>query len=796
MIRKYFKPIWKNIWKNKFVSFINLAGLSIGMTCAVFIFLWAQNESTFDTYHPRSKDIYSVTTEIPGIKWVFETSPLLLADLAPKEIPGVEKATRIMPYYGNLTVNINDQLFVEKKAAYVDKEWFNLFHYDFVEGNALSFATNPFSVIMTESKAKKYFGSMDAAGRTIRIDTNDYKVQAVIKDIPPNSTFQFDVLIPVDAYLSNPRNRKNDESWNNLNYGTFFLLDANANPTAVSKSTSVLIQKHEKNAEDIVHLLPLQKLHFETSFTSSQFQHTNPKTVYIFTMLGFILLLIACINYVNLTTARATVRSKEVSVRKILGADRRNLFNQFMAESFLITLLSMVLTLVMVKLCMPWFNDVTGKNLQLPITAPTLWQVMGGTLLLATLLNGIYPALVLSSFKPLNIFRGISTLNMKNTSLRKTLVTVQFTLSVALVIATIVVSRQLNFLQHADIGFNHSMIFSFGVPYKAIMKYNQQAKDNFFGPFKQELLSQSAIQEVTTANQSILNLTSTNSGSADWDGHDTSFTPTVSQLSADTDFKKVFELRMKEGRWFLPASKADEHNFILNETAVDLFNIHKPVLGQRFSFQGDTGQIIGIVKDFHYKSMRDKIGPLVVFNKSGWRSIFFIKASAANITDAVQAAERTWKKFVPGEAFDYVFLDESFNNLYKSEKRISLLILLFSSVAILVSALGLFALTVFTTHQRTKEIGIRKVLGASLYNIVTLIATDFIRLILIASVMAIPIAWWAMNQWLNDFAYRINIGWWIFFVAALLSLIVALVTIAVEAIRASVANPVKSLRNE
>jgi len=420
---------------------------------------------------------------------------------------------------------------------------------------------------------------------------------------------------------------------------------------------------------------------------------------------------------------------------------------------------------------------------------------MGGTLIASTLLNGVYPAIFLSSFKPLNFFRGINTLKIKKATFRKALVTVQFTVSVILIIGTIVITKQLYYIEHTDPGYDRSQIFSFNIPYKVYRHYNE-GRESFFNSIKQELLSQSSIKGVTLASQSVVNLTSTNSGSADWDGHDTSYTPTVSQLSADPNFKNVMGLSLKEGRWFLPDNKGDEHNFILNETAVRQFNIHTPVLGQKFTFAGDTGQIIGIVKDFHFKSLHEEIAPLAIFNRSFWRSTFFIKTQNGKAAQALREANEVWKKFVSSEAFDYTFLDESFDKLYKTEQRTSKLVFLFSAIAIVISALGLFGLTMFSIEQRTKEIGIRKVLGARVYHVLSLLSKDFIVLIIIASAIAFPIAWWGMNKWLSDFAYRINIGWWIFVLAGLISLLIATVTISVQGIKAATANPVKNLRTE
>jgi ABC-type antimicrobial peptide transport system permease subunit len=799
MIKNYLKVAFRNILKNKVTGFINIFGLSVGMTASVFIFLWVQNESNFDDYHPGKNNIYRITHAISidkDSKWIWESSPMLMAEAAKKEIPGVEKTARISPnIWGAPVLNIDHKLFAEKTSAWVDKGWFNMFHYDFVAGSPVAFTQDPFSIIFTESKAKKYFGNMNPVGQTILVDTVNYKVQAVIKDNPANSSFQFDVLLNLDGRNANPAVYKNDLTWNNFGYITFVQLSQDTKPLVAEAGLNNIINKNRTNNNDSISLQSLQGMYFENDLQSSAFPHGNKKTTYIFSLLGILLLVIACINYVNLTTAKASLRAKEVSMRKILGAQRQSLFFQFIVESVAISVLALLITIALIKVCLPVFNAITETNFTVALSSVGMWKVLGGTLFFAALLNGLYPAVLLSSFKPLSVFRGVSILKLNDGTVRKGLVVFQFSLSVVLIIATIVIYRQLNFIQTRNPGYNVSQVMAVQVPYKSFYNVKGAARESMLLSMRQELQSQSSIAEISMGSAEIINVDAANSGGSDWEGHDTAFNPTIFRLSADPEFKQMFELQMLGGRWF-KQGKEDEHNYILNETAIAELKIKQPATEQWFAMGGDTGRIIGVVKDFHYKNMHEKIGPMVLESNGGTDTYFFIKTAPGNISKVVTAVSGIWSKYITRQPFSYTFMDDSFAKLYKSDIKTSRLILIFSLIAVIICALGLFGLAAFTAEQRTKEIGIRKVLGASVQQITSLLSKDFIVLVTIAIVIASPLAWWAMNKWLQDFAYRINIGWWIFVMAGGIAILIALITVSFQSIKAAVANPVKSLRTE
>jgi len=802
MIKNYLKIAWRHLLRQRSNSIINVAGLSIGMASAILIFLWVNNEFDFDNYHKNSEKIFRIKNYLSINKndtWIWENSPYLLGDYAKQQIPELENVCRISPVgYGTQYLNIEGEFYGEDACAYVDDQWFNVFDYTFIKGSAAAFNKHPFSLLLSETKAKKYFGNENPIGKTIRIDTINYQVRGVIQDNPVNSSFQFDVLVPLTAKLSNPQNKLYDEEWGNFNFLTFLKLTPSADPKIVAAKLKDIIGKQREQDNLHIALTPLADIRFETDLQSSIIRHSERKVIYIFGALGILLLLIACINYVNLTTAYASLRSKEVSVRKILGAEKKQLLAQFIAEAMLISFVALMVTLCIVYLVLPLFNRFTEIDFTLLIGSPDLWIVIGGTMLLTMLLTSIYPALLLSSFKPLAVFRGVNVLKIKDGTLRRGLVIVQFTVSIILIVGTIVMYSQLKYINKQNAAYNRSQLFSVSIPFKIWVKYKEEQRKSLTLSFKRELLSQGHIMDVSLINaESVIDMQDLSSGSSnDWEGRAEDFTPGIAFFRADTGFKDMLNLQMAEGRWYQTENTNDQHNSVLNETAVREFNISKPVIGQRFVRQGDTGVIVGVVKDFYYKSMHDKIGPVVISPADGNAMTFLIKVPPDGIVEAQQSAEKVWKSFFPEEPFAYKILEEEFDKLYRADNKASTLIWSFSFIAIFISCLGLFGLAAFTAQRRNKEIGIRKVLGASITNIVSLLSKEFIYMVLLSMLLAFPLAWFAMNSWLEKFAYRINIGWWIFLIAAILALTIAIITVSIQAIRAAVANPVDSLKSE
>ncbi|HTR28353.1 MAG TPA: ABC transporter permease [Puia sp.] len=790
MFKNYFLTAWRSLRKNGTASLLNMFGLAAGMTAAILIFIWVDNERSFDRYHPDSKHIYRITSYIGVAKWTWETAPLALVDPIRKQIPEVQTVSCIRAGYDRTTVRLGNELFTESHLCYIDSAWFSLFHYDFVRGDPAGFFSHPFNLLLTESKAKKYFAARDPIGQTLRIDSITYRVAAIVKDNPANSSFQFDMLIPNDAWLSDPGNRAYATQPGNFEYQVFLKLRPDGRPGKVATSLANLLRNGDPNNKDDVSLTPLKDIHFETGLNASGgngTEHASRKTANIFTILGVLILFIACVNYVNLTTARASTRAKEVGVRKIIGAGRSGLFAQFTFESALVSVASLMISALLVQSLMPWFRQLTGRNFTDPLLAGTTWSIFGVTLFTATLLNSVYPSLVLSSFRPLNALKGATMLRFKDVSLRRGLVVIQFVFSIILIAGTIIMHRQLNYVHQINPGYDRTQVFEFNMSWR----HGDKAQ-----AMKHDLQALNGIAGVTTANESIVNAASYNSGSIDWDGRDTSYRPTVYKFSPDHDFARVMGIHLAQGRWFDPNRPGDRNNFILNETAAGEFNIHKPVIGQRLMYQGDTGVIIGIVKDFHFASLHEKIRPFVFRHPTEAATNFYIKTKPGKIAAALANARAIWSRYITDAPFDYNFLDDEFNNLYKADMKTSTLILLFSLVAIMIACLGLVGLASFTARQRLKEIGIRKVLGASTANITVLLSTDFIRLVFLAVLIATPISWWAMRQWLQDFAYHIPLSAWTFTLAGGLAVLVALLTVSSQSVKAATANPVDNLRSE
>lgn len=803
MGKTYFKTAWQNIRHQNVTSIINIAGLAIGMWASILIFIWVQNELNFDTSYKDAKDIFLVKNYIGTDKEdvsIWENSPYQLGNKAQETIPEIVKVARIQPKkYPVPYVNADGNFIKEENIAYVDSSWFSMFAPALLSGSIHAFNNNPFSILLTESKAKKYFGRQNPVGQTLRIDTVDYKVQGVLADNPANTSFNFDMFLPLAASTVTPDQKKELSYWGNYNFLTFVQLLPSANPSNVEKQLTAILNKERKRADNDLSagLVSLPGMHFEKSVQNPDLLRGDKKTVTIFSILGVLLLSIACINYVNLTTARASLRTKEVSIRKIVGAGRIQLFFQFITESFFISFIALLIAVIGIGISLPYFNSFTEKSFVFSVYSANIWMILGATLLLSVLLSSIYPAMLLSSFKPIAFFRGNTIFKLKTVSLRKGLVITQFTLSIVLIVASIIIYRQMQFIKNQSSSVDKSQLFSFSLPFKIFRSYETEERIQLMELFKQQLLAQSSVQDVSRMNGgSIINMNSWSSGNnTDWDGRDKNFEPKISFFETDSSLKNILNLKVTEGRWFRDGA-ADKNNSVLNETAIKELNIRKPVIGQRFVARGDTGTIIGVVKDFYYKSLHEKIGPVVIRQSPEMSSTYIVKTVPGRTMEAKEAAEKIWETYFPADPFPYSFLNDEYEALYRGEQKVFVLVGIFSLLAIIISCLGLFGLAAFTAERRRKEIGIRKVLGASVTNIVAIVSREFVLLIVIAFVAASPLALWAMNNWLKDFAYRITIAWWVFAGAGLLTVIIALATISYHAVKAAIQNPVKSLRTE
>jgi predicted permease len=796
MIKNYFRAAWRSLLYNKGMATLNIAGLAIGMAAAVLIFLWVDNEMGFDRYHPHADRLYTMITRIPARSLEWQGAPMGLADAVKKEVPGIDAVTRLIK--DNLPAfRAQEESRYEKKCAYVDPNWFSVFSYSFIKGDASALSGDPYTLVLSASGAKKYFGNADALGKTIRIDSLLFTVRAVVADAPSNSSFQYEAYLPIAALIQNPQWRENGENWGNTSYQTFVRLAPGMPIATAEKSMSGVLQRysHDDEHSQAIGLEGLAALHFDNSHSDSPFEHGNRQVVFLFGILGLAILVVACINYVNLTTAKASLRSKEVSIRKIVGAERRQLFLQFVAESLLVSLFSLLLTLLLVRLALPAFGELTGKDFSGAFGTTALWEVLGATTMAALVLNSIYPALLLSSFKPLNIFRGITLLRVKDAYLRKGLVVIQFSVSLLLITGTVVIYRQLRFIQQTNPGYDRAQVLMVRFPMLVDPDGQRGDAANKIAVMKQQLLSRSGIEKISLVSQPVVDIGSATTG-ADWVGRDTTVSTRVAQLSADADLLSTLHLELAAGRWFRAGDKSDQENYILNETAVRQLHIRQPVIGAYFRMHGGPGKIIGVVKDFHFRSLHEKTAPLAIFNRPEWGQRFLIRSSPKGASTAVAAVQSVWQNLFPGNPLEYSFMDEEFDNLYRTDAMTSKLVFAFAMMAVFISALGLSGLAAFAAERRTREIGIRKVLGATTASISGLLSKEFLKLMIIAIVIATPLAFWAMSGWLQNFAYRVGLSWWMFAAPCVFVLTMALGITGWQAVRVAWKNPVKSLRTE
>ncbi|TAE39178.1 MAG: ABC transporter permease [Runella slithyformis] len=795
MLRNYLKIAFRSLFKNRTYTFINIGGLALGMAVAVLITLWVQNELNYDGYHRQAKDIYRVNTHLKVNEteaWHWAATPLKFADAFKENIPEIKEATRLYVPWNEFSLTVNNEALTEDKMGFIDKNWFQVFDYQFIKGSYKDFIQDKNNIAITESRATKFFGKQNPIGKIIKHDSLNFVVVAILKDLPSNSVFRFEVLAQNGARLANPKELANDLQWSNFNYQTFVVCNNGIDAKAVSaKLTNLLIKlRAEEDSKTTLELEPLTAIHLGTSIKAEGMPLAADKTILsIFGLVAFFILLVACINYVNLSTAKASQRTKEVSVKKIIGATNGSLFNQFFLESIITSLIAAALAIVLIINGLTLLENLVDNRFSLTGN-PVVWIILSGTTLFSIVLTGIYPSVLLSSLQPIKLLKGINVGGSKNASFRKGLVVFQFTFTIVLLIGTFLIFKQLQFIQNKKLGYDKSHVFTFAIPWN--VKNAKVVRQTMMQQFDTE----SSIKAVTSANENIVDMRSTHSGSLNWKGKDPKTEPRVGQFCVSANFKDFFDLKLSDGRWFDKANAGDDNNVILNETAIKEFNIPKPVVGQQFEFHGKKGQIIGIAKDFHFRSPKEKIMPLVLYTNSGWQSTVFVKTSPNQLQKSIAIAEKTWKELVPGRAFKYAFLDETYEKLHRAEQNQLQMFAVFAAIVLLISCFGLFGLATFAAEIRTKEIGIRKVLGASVASITALLSKDFLKLVLVAIVIASPVAYYLMNKWLESFAYKTEISVWVFAASGSLAVGVACLTVGYQAIRAALVNPVKSLKTE
>jgi putative ABC transport system permease protein len=790
MFQNYFKTAWRNLLKSKFYSLINMGGLIVGLAVGVLILLWVNDEHSYDRFHKKAADIYRL--ELFGgtgaSKQIWPLIPAPMGPFAKAELPEVVDQARLceVGLNGPLHYKYGERIFAHEKAFFVDPSFFSMFDFPLAEGSASQPFTEVHSVIITQQTAKKFFGEEPAIGKVIKTENNEsYLVSAVIKDPPRNSDIQFDMLMPMAQFAQWLQQHGDDinHDFGIYKYMTFLQLRPGAPTVGLPKKvTRIHLRNEPKDIDADYLLLPLKKMHLFNADGSD----AGAQTVNIFMVVALLILSIACINYINLSTARAMLRSKEVSLRKIVGAAKVHLFLQFVVETTLLFLISAILAVILVGLAIPLFNQLAGKQLQLDVTSGQMWAVIGSTIGATLLASSIYPALLLSSFNPLKALRSRSPISRGDVFFRKVLVVIQFACSVGLIVGTLIVYRQLNYIRHKDLGYDKSHIFSFELP----------TTNGAYAAAKTQLLELPEVQGVSGSWRSIIDFGGPGFN-VYWEGMPANQIFDPRRVAVDENFFTFFKLQLVQGEGFT-GTLADSSRYVVNESAVKEMGLDHP-LGKRLRGDGPFrgGRIVGVVKDFHFGSLRQKITSAIFFRPPNWMlTRVYVRTTGKDIAAAIGVAAKISRQYNPAEPFSYAFLNDSFNRLYQSEEREGTLFLWLTAIAILISCLGLFALAAYETNLRFREIGIRKVLGASVPGIVALLAKDFVRLVLIGIAIAIPVAWYAMKQWLTGFAYRSDLSWTIFLAAAMVTIVIALLTISLQSIKAAIANPVASLKAE
>jgi len=784
--------------RNKVFSLINILGLAIGMTASFLIYQYVHTEFSYDGFHKNGKRIYRLATDIklPAETIHEGASSSAMAFHLAQDFPQVEQFVRFGQI--SLLARIGDRKFQEPNTFFADSSLFHVFDFPLLSGNPQTALRDPFSMVISETAAKKYFGDEDPLGKTLYIMESAMPVQVtgVMADLPGNSSLKADIFLSFASYQQIFDPQVNDQ-WGNFGTASFLLLKEGVDAHQLQeKLPGFLTQRLPQEIQQTEMAFTLVLEPFEDIYLHSDriacrgFESGNLNNVYIFSLVAIFILLIACINFVNLTTARAAERSKEVGVRKVAGAHRYQLVNQFLGEAITVSLIAFMAAFIFIETTLPWFNQFAGKTAAFSFfSRPASLVVLVVLTLIIGVFAGTYPAFVLSSFKPIKVLKGHFVPSGNGLWLRKALVVTQFAVSVTLIAVTFIVYHQLQYMRNHDLGFNKTQTL--------VVETRFDSKQE---TFKSSLFSIPAVQSAARSG----NVPGGDNGRlyAELENNNGDMqTATVDLYNVDEDFIPQYDIRVLAGRAFSTAFTSDSlHGLMLNERAVQLLGYSDPAdaIGRRFQLgNGRDGRIIGVVKDFHFRSLQAQITPMAIqLGQGNFSNYISIKMSTDNLPATMEAIAAKWKETIPNRPFNYFFADEFFDRQYRSEERFGQLFFQFALLTIFISCLGLLALVSYSTLQRQKEIGIRKVLGATVANIVKLLSLDFVKLVLIAIAIAIPVAWWTMDKWLADYAYRIDIQWWMFAVSGLAAVVIALLTVSWQAIRAAIANPVDSLRDE
>lgn len=783
MIQNLIRISVRHLWRDRFFTALNISGLALGLTAAVFMFLWVRDELSFDTMYADHDRIYRVLTNWKfgeNREWAAAT-PAPLKEEAAESVPGAEYMARTYNL-GDETFHIGPNRVSLEKVLLAENGYLSIFQLPFIAGNSETALSEPGNIVLTEKAAISLFGSIPPLGTHLKHEKGaEYTVAGILKNHPTNSSLQFDALIPWEGNIMNfIRNPKQALNWGQINYGYWIKLREQTNAAEIAGKLSGIAAKYRSGDEGFYFgLQKVTDIHLYSDFLRWN-KGGDVMTIRLVALIGFLLLLIACINYVNLTTARAQSRARSVGIRQTIGAGKVHLFGQAMAESALTVVTAMGLSLLLFFLFLPGFESLGGKDFtREQIFSPGSLTLFLGSGLAAWIFSGIQPALQITRFKPVTAMKGDAPRGSKGWT-RQMLVVGQFVFSIGLGICSLLIYKQLEYVRESSLGFDREQTFSAFLPGKALL-------------LKSELEGKPGVHGVCLSDNPFIDLGSQCSGD-EWEGSQPDQPSDLWQINVDSDFPAMFNLQLTDGRWFRPGN-ADSLSFVINESAAKMMNLQNPV-GKWIKHGGVKGTIAGVAKDFHFQSLRNQIEPMIFSQDPDWFYVMYVKTSGADAAKAIASTQATFQKLFPDKVFKYEFLDDQYDQLYKSEARAGNITGLFTGLSFIISCLGLFGLAAFAAVRRTKEIGIRKVLGASVAGIMTMLSRDFMLLIFIAFVIAAPLAYYFMQQWLANFAYHITMPWWIFSFTAAVAMGIALLTISFQSLKAALANPVKTLRND
>ncbi|MEK6481360.1 ABC transporter permease [Catalinimonas sp. 4WD22] len=794
MFRNYFKVATRNLAKHKFYSILNILGLAIGMTCCLLIFLYVQHELSYDRFHSKVDRIYRLVTDIKTPTEtlnVGETSSPM-APYMKVDLPEVEEIVRLDD--ARFLLQREDQTFQEDEAMLADSSFFEVFSFTLLEGDPKTALKAPFSIVLTENAAQKYFGHEDPMGQRLLLEGEyDCMVTGVMENVPENSHFTFEVLMSLSTRLEEVYPEASDQ-WGNFINTSYILLSEQTDPKTLESKLPDFLDNYisEKDRDEgmnyTLFLEPLSQVYFSER---GAFITGNLTNVKIFAIIAVFILLIACINFMNLATARATERAKEVGIRKVVGAIRRQVTVQFLCESLLLSLLAFAIALLGSELLLPVFNQLAGKIVALSVIQQTYYLPLFVSVAIGVgVMAGFYPALVLSGFKSVAILKGRFSSSQRGIWLRKVLVIAQFAISIILIVGTAVVYIQLDYMRKQALGFKKDQMLVIDFRGDDVIQEKIET-------FKQQLAGHPQVKSIAA------------SSSVPGEGNNGAYTEienpdgdmqssNVNLFYVDHDFLAHYEMPLAAGRAFSQDFLTDTSALIVNEALARNYGYTSPedILGKRFSQWGVEGEIIGVVEDYHFRPLQEEIAPMSIRLEPNRSRFFSLSLGTEDISSTIAALEQKWQNIAPQRPFNYYFLDEAFNKQYRSEVRFGQIFICFAGLAIFIACLGLLGLISYTIVQRTKEIGIRKVLGATESSLVHLLSKDFLALVIVAFLVASPIAWYVLSKWLEGFAYRVELPWWVFASAGLLATVIAMLTVSFQSIKAALANPVESLRNE